>query len=83
MSEVEVVNASVEKTGRIALTQRLENVMEQIKSYMQAKGYAPSIRDLAEINNVSHSAVAVWLNVLEKNGRIVRSKRTPRSITIA
>lgn len=78
------VNATVEptKTERIAKPQRLERVIEQIKSYMQAKGYAPSIRDLAEINAVSHSAVAVWLKDLERAGRIVRSKRTPRSITI-
>jgi repressor LexA len=61
---------------------RLDDVIEKIKEFSEAHGYPPSIRDLSEAIKVSHSAVVVWLRELQKQGRITREPRIPRSIKL-
>lgn len=61
---------------------RLQQVLAEIKEFVKEKGYSPSIRELSAKLQVSHSAIAVWLVDLEKQGLITRDKRKSRSIGV-
>lgn len=67
-----------------ALTNRQQRVYDFIESYIQQKGYGPTVREIAEAMNLSSpSTVHVHLKTLEEKGYIVRDKLKSRSIALA
>jgi repressor LexA len=67
-----MVNKMVNKT-RIELTERQKSVLQAIKGFVLERGYAPTIRQLGEILNISNpSAVFKHVRSLEKKGYVRR-----------
>jgi len=63
------------------LTQKRQQLLDFITSFVRKKGYAPSVRDIARGCNISSSSVAQYhLNVLEREGYIHRDREVSRSI---
>ncbi|MEA1998482.1 MAG: hypothetical protein U9N61_04045 [Euryarchaeota archaeon] len=54
-----------------------------IHHYTSANGFAPSLRDLANMLNVGTSAMRYRLNMLEKAGLVFRDNETRRTIRLA
>lgn len=66
------------------LTKRQRSVYNFIESYIQEKGFGPTVREIADaINLSSPSTVHVHLNTLEDKGYIVRDPLKSRSIALA
>lgn len=60
-----------------------DDILAFIASYWKDKGYAPSVRDIAEgVGLASTSTVAWWLMRLQRDGKIEQEVRTPRTIRI-
>jgi repressor LexA len=60
-----------------------EAVLDFIKSYHGRKGFAPTIREIAEgVGLTSTSAALLHVKHLEAHGRITRAPDTARSIVV-
>lgn len=58
-------------------------ILDYITQYIEAHGYAPTIREIAEgCGFRSTSTVAYHLNALEGAGLITRRYHTPRAIVL-
>lgn len=63
------------------LSPRQKQILDFITNFIEEKGYAPSVRDVAEGCGISSSSVAQYhLNVLERQGHIRRDREVSRSI---
>ena len=59
-------------------------LLDFIADYAEEHGYAPSIRDMAIGLRVSSTSVIKYhLDVLERDGRIVRDRKRGRTVRIA
>jgi SOS-response transcriptional repressor LexA len=71
-----------------ALTPRQTEILDRIRGYIAARGFSPSIRDVADMmGDVQPNAARALLDRLEKSGFIRRIKgdggrRIPRSIVV-
>lgn len=66
-----------------ALSTRQQRILDHIKEFMGANGYAPAIRDIQrELNISSTSVVAYNLRALESKGFIRRSNNISRAIEL-
>ena len=66
-----------------ALSQRQQRILDHIKDFVRANGYAPAIRDIQrELNISSTSVVAYNLKALENKGFIRRSNNISRAIEL-
>lgn len=64
------------------LSVKQQNVLDYLRRFVGKNGYAPSLRDIAsDCGLKSHTVALYYLNILERDGYINRSKRLPRSIT--
>jgi repressor LexA len=57
-------------------------IYDYICSYIEEKGYAPSIREIAAACFVGHSNVDRYLKRLEDEGLIKRGRGVPRGISL-
>lgn len=65
------------------ITERQQMVLDGIVRYQQKYGYAPSIRELCKICNLSStSSVSLHLKALEEKGYIKRKEDAPRAIAV-
>lgn len=65
------------------LSSKQQTVLDYVKRFAEKNGYAPSLRDISnDCNLKSHTVALYYLNILEREGYINRSKRLPRSITV-
>ncbi len=65
------------------LTKRQQRVYDFIESYINEKGFGPTVREIAEAVNLSSpSTVHVHLKTLEEKGYIVRDPLKSRSIAL-
>ncbi|UOE92755.1 transcriptional repressor LexA [Alkalihalobacillus sp. LMS39] len=65
------------------LTKRQQEILDFIKSQVQAKGYPPSVREIGEaVGLASSSTVHGHLSRLEKKGLIRRDPTKPRAIEV-
>jgi repressor LexA len=64
------------------LTKKQQQLFEYLQEYLEQEGRAPSLRQAAENQGVSHNAVAQLINQLERKGVIEREGRYSRSIRI-
>jgi len=63
------------------LSEKRQKILDFIKHYIDERGYAPSIREIAEKCQISSpSMVQYHLNILERDGCIHRDPSIPRSI---
>lgn len=66
-----------------SLTKKQQKVYEFIESYIEAKGFGPTVREIAEgLELSSPSTVHVHLKTLEQKGYIVRDNLKSRSIAL-
>lgn len=66
------------------LTKRQQAVYDSIRTFIEEKGYGPTVRDLCvRMGLSSPSTVHVHLNALEEKGYINRDPLKSRSITLA
>lgn len=69
--------------SRKKMTERQQVVYDGIVEYQETYGFAPSIRELCEICNLSStSSVAAHLKKLEDLGYIKRRVDAPRAIAV-
>lgn len=67
-----------------ALSLKRKRILDFITSFVDEKGYAPSVRDVVKGCGISSSSVAQYhLNVLERDGYIRRDREVPRSISLS
>lgn len=65
------------------VTDKQQEVLDCIKSFIEEKGYSPTVRDLCQLLNLSSpSTVHVHLNSLEAKGMIKRDALKSRSIIL-
>ncbi len=65
------------------LTPRQRRILEVIKHAVEARGYPPSIREMAEsVGLASSSSVAHQLKVLEQKGFLRRDPHRPRALEV-
>jgi SOS-response transcriptional repressor LexA len=57
-------------------------VLDAIRAFVKAKGYAPTVRDLATELERGHSTIQKAILDLARDGRINRTPGVARSITI-
>ena len=63
--------------------ERLNEILDYIKSHLREKGYPPSVRDICDaVGLKSTSTVHSYLGMLEKRGMIRRDPTKPRAIDI-
>ena len=68
---------------RPKLSKRRQQIYDYLCEYMQAHGYAPSVREICQAVGLSStSTVASHLNVLEEEGYIKRDAKKPRAMVI-
>jgi len=65
------------------LSSKRKEVLNFIARFIEKKGYAPSVREIAKGANInSPSMVQYHLNILEHDGYIHRDRSIPRSISL-
>jgi SOS-response transcriptional repressor LexA len=65
------------------LTQKQQNVLNAIETYINENGYPPSYRKLAEIVNLkSSSTVSTYLSKLKNAGYVTWEEGCPRTLSI-
>jgi len=65
------------------LSPKRKLILDFIASFVDRKGYAPSVRDIVRNCDISSASIAQYhLKVLEKQGYIRRERETPRSISL-
>lgn len=58
-------------------------VLSQLSRYLEENGYSPTVRELAEIVELSsHSSVQLHLDGLQSDGYLSRRERSPRSLSL-
>jgi SOS-response transcriptional repressor LexA len=57
-------------------------VLDAIRAFVKAKGYAPTVRDLATELGRGHSTIQKAILDLARDGRIKRTPGVARSITV-
>lgn len=63
------------------LTERQQQILNAITSYINEKGYPPTVRELADMVGIkSSSTLHGHLQRLEKKGYITKEKGKPRTI---
>jgi repressor LexA len=63
------------------ISETRENILKFIQSFIDERGYAPTVRDIVKGCNLSSTAVVQHhLNILEREGYIHRDPRVVRSI---
>jgi len=71
----------LDKTKMSTLSPRQKQILDFITAFIEEKGYAPSVRDVAWGCGISSSSLAQYhLNVLEQKGYIRREREVSRSI---
>ena len=66
------------------LSNTRSRILDFIRDFLEDRGYAPTVRDIAKGCNISSSSVVQYhLNVLEKEGRIRRDPEVFRSIRLS
>lgn len=64
-----------------AISPKRKQILDFIASFIQQKGYAPSVRDVVKGCGISSPSIAQYhLNVLEREGYIRRDREISRSI---
>lgn len=67
----------------VTLSLRQKQILDFITNFILERGYAPSVRDLADgCESSSSSVVQYHLNVLERDGYIHRDRGISRSIRV-
>lgn len=61
---------------------RREEVLHAIRGFVKANGYAPTVRDLAEMLNVGHSTIQRTLADLANEGKIQRTSGVSRGLVL-
>jgi repressor LexA len=65
------------------LTPRQAEILDFIRTFVEAKGYPPTVQEIALWFNIaSLNGVACHLAALEKKGCIAREKGKPRTIRV-
>lgn len=65
------------------LTPKRKQILDFIVAFIRDRGYAPSVRDIAEGNGLASSSVAHFhLNILERQGFIKRARDVSRGIAL-
>ena len=65
------------------LSGKQRQIVDFIDSFVEERGYSPSVRDVASGCNINSSTVAQYhLSILEREGYISRSRKVPRSIAL-
>lgn len=59
-----------------------EAVYAFVRSYIDAHGYAPSLREISQATYMSPTNVVRYLDRLSAQGRIMRELNVPRSIVL-
>lgn len=68
----------------MALSERQQNILNFLQSFIADMGYPPTIREIGEAVNISSTSVVNYnLNVLQREGYIFRDKTVSRGIKIA
>ena len=63
--------------------ERMRALVGAIAGSQAERGFAPSMRELRDATGISStSEVARWLDVCEREGLLVRPRRTARAITL-
>ena len=57
-------------------------LLKEIRSFVEAKGYAPTVRELAESLGVGHSSVQKALVDLIEDGKINKTPGIARGISV-
>jgi len=57
-------------------------LLKEIRSFVKAKGYAPTVRELAESLGVGHSSVQKALVDLIEDGKINKTPGIARGISV-
>src|SRR5690349_14908903 len=66
-----------------ALTARQRRILQTIKSWMEHKGYPPTVREIGDaVGLVSPSSVAYQLKELERKGYLRRDPHRPRAVDV-
>jgi len=66
-----------------ALTARQRRILQTIKSWMEHKGYPPTVREIGDaVGLVSPSSVAYQLKELERKGFLRRDPHRPRAVDV-
>lgn len=77
------IKSNCEVANMSKLTKRQQEILDFIKSQVQAKGYPPSVREIGEaVGLASSSTVHGHLSRLEKKGLIRRDPTKPRAIEV-
>ena len=64
------------------LSAKQQNILDYLKRFFDKQGYAPSLRDIVGSCGLKSTTVALYyLNILEREGYINRSRRVSRGIT--
>lgn len=67
----------------MSLSVRQEKILECIRMYVERSGYPPTIREIGEYAGISSTSVVNYnLNVLQREGYIVRDKTVSRGIRL-
>jgi repressor LexA len=61
---------------------RQKELITAIRDFVKEFGYAPTVRELVEILEMSHGTVQRELFNLAKDGKIDKTERTARSLRI-
>jgi DeoR/GlpR family transcriptional regulator of sugar metabolism len=57
-------------------------MVKAIREFVKQNGYAPTVRELVDILDLSHGTVQRELYALAKDGRISKTDRIARSIRV-
>ncbi len=68
--------------GMKGLTPRQQEILSEIKRFLHAEGYPPSIRDLSEHFSMAPSSMLGHVKALERKGAIRRRRGKSRSIEL-
>ena len=68
--------------NHIDLTPKQNKILHYLEDQIRFLGKMPSLRDAAQANQVSHTAIAQFLRALEKKGYIKREGKYSRTISL-
>lgn len=61
---------------------RREEVLKAIRGFVKSHGYAPTVRDLADMLGVGHSTIQKALTDLVNDGKIQRAGGVSRGLVV-
>jgi repressor LexA len=65
------------------LSERQKNILKYIQSYVEERGYPPSIREIGDRVGISSTSVVDYnLKVLERDGYIRRDREVSRGLEL-